>query len=390
MRRELLRTVMLVGLSTITGWIGWIGHVLLLPVAVCFPLLWSLARTRLHAAVVSAAYFLAASRGLPQGVANFYGQDIWPGLLLWLVASSAFVTVHSVLWTDRGGWQKPLCYLAASVAMAVPPFGILGWAHPITAAGVLFPGWGWWGLAAMAAGLGVMTTRHRPAAAIAMTGLWLWSAAEWTPPLLPASWTGADLEMGASLGREAGLHRQRELIDIARGHPSGTTTVLPESALGFWTPTVDRLWQTKLAATGVTVIAGAAIIDERGYDNVLVKISAEGSEVLYRERMPVPGSMWQPWRGWIGDVNGDEGGAQAHFFSNPIVQVGNLKVAPLICYEQLLVWPVLQSVFNRPDAIVAVGNGWWTAGTSIIDIQRASSEAWARLFDLPLVISFNT
>jgi hypothetical protein len=49
----------------------------------------------------------------------------------------------------------------------------------------------------------------------------------------------------------------------------------------------------------------------------------------------------------------------------------------------------LQSAFHRPDAIVAVGNGWWTAGTAIIDIQRASSEAWARLFDLPLVISFN-
>jgi hypothetical protein len=50
---------------------------------------------------------------------------------------------------------------------------------------------------------------------------------------------------------------------------------------------------------------------------------------------------------------------------------------------------MLQSAFHRPEAIVAVGNGWWTAGTSIIDIQHASSEAWARLFDLPLVISFN-
>jgi hypothetical protein len=50
---------------------------------------------------------------------------------------------------------------------------------------------------------------------------------------------------------------------------------------------------------------------------------------------------------------------------------------------------VLQSAFHRPQAIVTVGNGWWTAGTSIIDIQQASSEAWARLFDLPLVISFN-
>ncbi|WP_425348632.1 hypothetical protein [Pararhizobium arenae] len=50
---------------------------------------------------------------------------------------------------------------------------------------------------------------------------------------------------------------------------------------------------------------------------------------------------------------------------------------------------MLQSAFYRPKAIVAVGSGLWTAGTSIIDIQQASAEAWARLFDVPLVISFN-
>ncbi|MGL4198597.1 MAG: conjugal transfer protein TraB [Allorhizobium sp.] len=386
MRRELFRSGVLIALSTSAGGIGWSGDVALLPLAATFPMLWSLARTRLQATAISAAYFLAASRGLPQGVANFYGQDIWPGLLLWLVASSAFVTVHSVLWTDRNVWQKPLRYLAACIAMAVPPFGILGWAHPITATGVLFPGWGWWGLGAMAAGLIVMTTRYRPAAAIAMTGFWLWSAAEWTPPILPASWIGVDLETGASLGREAGLERQQALIDALRAQQPGITVVLPESALGFWTPTVGRVWQRSLADKGITVIAGAAFIDGQGYDNVLVKLSADGTDILYRERMPVPGSMWQPWRAWIGD----QGGARAHYFANPVVDVANQRVAPLICYEQLLVWPILQSAFHRPDAVVAVGNGWWTAGTSIIDIQRASSEAWARLFGLPLVISFNS
>ncbi|MDI7861914.1 conjugal transfer protein TraB [Rhizobiaceae bacterium n13] len=386
MRRELIRMGTLVGLSTITGGIGWSGHVLLLPVAAAFPLLWSLARTRWQAAAVSAAYFLAASRGLPHGVANFYASDIWPGLLLWLIASAAFVIVHSALWTRSIGWRRPVRYLVACVAMAIPPFGIMGWAHPITAAGVLFPGWGWWGLAAMAAGLAVGTTHHRPAAAIAMTGLWLWSAAEWTAPILPASWIGVDLEMGASLGREAGLKRQQALIDMTRGYPQGTTIVLPESALGFWTPTVGRHWQSRLAESDITVVAGAAIIDDRGYDNVLVKISAEDSEILYRERMPVPGSMWQPWRPWLG-VNG---GARAHFFANPVVDVSGTKVAPVICYELLLVWPVLQSALYRPDAIVAVGNGWWTAETSIVQVQRASSVAWARLFDLPLVVSFNT
>ncbi|WP_027488990.1 MULTISPECIES: conjugal transfer protein TraB [Rhizobium/Agrobacterium group] len=385
MRHDLFRAAVLVALSTSTGWIGWSGNVLLLPLAASFPMLWSLARTRLQTTAISAAYFLAASRGLPQGVANFYSSDIWPGFLLWLIASSAFVTIHSVLWTDRKGWQKSFRYMAACGAMAVPPFGILGWAHPITAAGVLFPGWGWWGLSAMAAGLAIMVTPYRPAAATAMIGFWLWSAAEWTTPILPTSWTGVDLEMAASLGRDASLEQQSALIELVRRQGPADIVVLPESALGFWTPTLARLWQRALTETGTTVIAGAVLIDAKGYDNVLVSISADSSAILYRERMPVPGSMWQPWRSLVGERTG----AKAHFFANPVVELDDFRIAPLICYEQLIVWPVLQSMLNDPDVIVAVGNGWWTSGTSIVDIQRTSALAWGRLFGKPVILSFN-
>jgi hypothetical protein len=177
------------------------------------------------------------------------------------------------------------------------------------------------------------------------------------------------------------------LISKARGAADDGVgyIVLPESALGFWTPTVERLWTKALVGSSVTVIAGAAVVDADGYDNVLVEMSAAGARVLYRERMPVPGSMWQPWRSWWGDSEG----AQADFFANPIVVLHDRKLAPLICYEQLIAWPVLQSMLHDPDVIVAVGNGWWTANTSIVAIQRASVEAWARLFAKPLVISFN-
>lgn len=87
---------------------------------------------------------------------------------------------------------------------------------------------------------------------------------------------------------------------------------------------------------------------------------------------------------------GEGTGAKAHFFANPVVELDGFRIAPLICYEQLIVWPVLQSMLNDPDVIVAVGNGWWTSGTSIVDIQRTSARAWGRLFDKPVIFSFNT
>ncbi|MDK4716122.1 MULTISPECIES: conjugal transfer protein TraB [Rhizobium] len=387
MRREHLQPGALIAVSIVTGAVGWSGHVLLLPVAFTFPVLWGLARTRLTAAFVSAGYFLAASRGLPQGVATFYSSDFWPGLLLWLCASTGFVIVHTVLWTKRKG-IRPCHYLLAGLLMAIPPFGIPGWAHPITAAGVLFPGWGWWGLVAATAGLMGLVTRMWPAVAIVLAGFWIWSAATWDEPKLAESWQGVDLEMGASLGRDPSIERHRDLIATVKDRASGgaRTIVLPESSLGFWTPTVERFWVRALRGTDAIVIAGSAVIDAGGYDNVLVAISSEGARTLYRERMPVPGSMWQPWRALLSQ----SGGAQAHFFENPVVTAAGRRIAPLICYEQLIVWPVLHSMLEDPDLIVAVGNGWWTQGTSIVAIQRASAKAWARLFAKPIIFSFNT
>ncbi|TCV67412.1 conjugal transfer protein TraB [Neorhizobium sp. S3-V5DH] len=382
------------------GWVGWSGEVLLLPLAMFFPLLWAMAPSRSIAALVAASYFLAASRGLPQGVNNFYSANLWPGLGLWLAASVSFTGVHAALWTKRhgtfavgkrgGGWAMPLRHLIVIVLMALPPFGITGWAHPLTAAGVLFPGWGWWGLCAMATGLLIMTTRLWPAAAIILAGFWLWSAATWTEPKLPDAWRGVDLQVGQNLGRDGSLLYHRDLIATMRrkiaAHPGARVVVLPESALGFWTPTVARVWQEGLRGSSLTVIAGAAVIDPQGYDNVMVALSAAAAKVLYRERMPVPGSMWQPWLQWTGQG----GGARADFFGNAVVEVEGIRIVPLICYEQLILWPVLQSMLHSPQVLVAVGNGWWTENTSIVDIQRASVAAWARLFGLPVVMAFNT
>ncbi|NNG71991.1 conjugal transfer protein TraB [Rhizobium laguerreae] len=394
------KSILLIIAAIACGWVSWNGEVLLLPLAMFFPLLWAMASSRSIAALVAASYFLAASRGLPQGVANFYSADLWPGLLLWVVASASFVIVHAVLWTKHRGENasrrketdaaRALRYLIVIVLMALPPFGITGWGHPLTAAGVLFPVWGWFGLSAMATGLLTMTTRLWPAAAVILGGFWLWSAATWTEPKLPDAWRGVDLQQAQSLGRDGSLQHHRDQIATVRrriaARPDTHVVVLPESTLGFWTPTVARVWRDGLRGSGLTVIAGGAVVHPNGYDNVMVVISADAADILYRERMPVPGSMWQPWLQW----NGQGGGARADFFANPVVEVDGTRISLLICYEQLIIWPVLQSMLHSPEVIVAVGNGWWTEKTSIVAIQKASAIAWARLFDLPIVMAFNT
>lgn len=373
-----------------TGVAGWSGVPLLLPLATAFPLLWGLAATRSTAGALSAAYFLAASRDLPVGVLTYFGTgDIWPSLALWLGASSGFTFVHTVLWTHRSGWTKATCYAAASVLMSIPPFGFVGWAHPITAAGILLPGWGWLGLALAWLALLILATERRRAVLPGFAALWLISAATWTPPAPPRGWIGIDTQFRGAEGSYAGYDQQLKTLELVRSAASSDVSmiVLPESALGIWTPTVERLWSNGLRGLDVTILAGAVVMLPDGYDNVILELSSREARVLYRQRMPVPVSMWQPWRDAVRDGSL---GAHAYFFENPAVDAAGTRIAALLCYEQLLIWPVIQSMLWRPQAIVAVGNGWWTTGTAIVDIQRASSQAWARLFSVPVISAFNT
>jgi len=381
-----LRGPILIGLSIAVGTVAWSGNMMTIPVAMSFPFLWALSSSRVIAAAVSAGYFLAASRGLPQGVANFYAADLWLGLMLWVMASASFTVVHAVLWTRQSGGVRAVRYVVAMVLMALPPFGIVGWAHPLTAAGILFPGWGWLGIGAAGILLAVMAGRRWQIAVAILLGLYAWSATDRTQQRVPESWKGIDLALGQDLGRNGSLSYHLNMIAAVRAKAGEARfVVLPESALAFWTPTVARVWQHGLLGSGITVIAGAAVIDAAGYDNVMVSISASEVRILYRERMPVPLSMWGPWRFWMGQG----GGARAHFFANPVVEVAGIRIAPLICYEQLILWPILQSMLHASDIVVATGNGWWTSGTSIIAIQEASASAWARLFDVPIVTAFN-
>ena len=123
---DFVRSAALVTAAVGTGLIAWSGEPRLLPAAMLFPALWALAPTRLGAALVAAGYFLAASRGLPQGVSNFYGAGFEAGIALWIAASVLFVGTHTLLWTSRSGRGRLIRYAIIAVLLSVPPIGIVG------------------------------------------------------------------------------------------------------------------------------------------------------------------------------------------------------------------------------------------------------------------------
>ena len=368
-----------------SGYLAWGHHDALIALTILFPLAWSLANTRAVAFVVAAAYYLAASRGMTIGASVFFGDQVpyGAGVGLWIGSSLLLAIPWAIGWRDRlnsRGWRLPIVLAAISV----PPVGLIGWANPLAAGSLLFPGFGWFGVAATILILVVIILR--PMVAIPILTIAIAIGCLGDNPSPPDGWRGVDTRLGGARTNSADFIREYEnhqqLMRIVRGSPKGEVLVFPELVAGQWNRISADLWEPtlgRLRADGTTIILGAELsAGNRKLENVALILGSQ-TETLH-QRIPVPISMYRPW---------SESGYQAHLFGRETTTIGAERVAAMICYEQILVWPIVLAMLDRPTVLVGMANAYWARDTSIPTIQRSNLNAWARIFGTRLVMATN-
>ena len=126
--------------------------------------------------------------------------------------------------------------------------------------------------------------------------------------------------------------------------------------------------------------SGPADPGSPAYENAALIIGGRQPQA-FLQRIPVPVGMWRPF--------GVGPSVPLRLGRPGTIEIAGQRVAFLICYEQLLVLPILLSAIDRPTLIVGMANQYWVRETSIPAAQRASLMAWSRLFALPLLIAEN-
>jgi len=397
--RDTVINTLVVMLSACVGWLAWPGGYLIF--ALVMPALVFAATTRIYATFAAFAYYGVAAGGLSAVASVFFGADAPVGLgwMVWSAATAILTLPWTLLWSSaHAGYEWRI---AAALAIAtVPPVGIVGWASPITSAGILYPRWGWIGIVltfVVMVSLARLSVRamaivRRPGGYLLLTVMFaslylsvLANMAYIQPHV--NGWVGMDTHWGP-WPQDSSKQYRRHLIMIEaviRRISAGgiSVLVLPESSLGTWTPATEALWERAVAvarANGTTLVMGAEVPRmSGGYSNSLLVFERTGVRQL-NARITAPISMWQPWT---------EAGAAQDWFGSGVADLAGHRIAYLICYEQLLVWPVLVSMAYQPKILVAAANDWWARETSIPELQRQAVSAWARLFGVPVVIAVN-
>ena len=366
------------------GFFAWRGQFWALPLSLIVPCLMALQPSRIAAGSTALAYYGAAS--LPViAVSEVY----WPSkgvlaIALWFAAAAALSLPWVVFWTRKPA-LKPFAVMAAMLLSAVPPLCIVGWASPLVSAGVLFPDSTWFGIAAVAALPGLLI--HRTTRAVSLL------AATSASIILNAGSKAIEIPKGWE-AEKTSIHRSRQqgsLTDFFIEdrlqrivmQSQARFLVFPEGAVRHWTEATDAFWATALDGSPKTVLLGAGqvIPGSSQYYNSVVILGREPRDAVH-QRIPVPGGMWNPLR--------SKGTFAADPFAPGTVDVGGQRAAILICYEQLLAWPMLRSAVEHPTLLIAISNEAWTSRTVVPRVQRACSRAWARLFGLPLISAINS
>lgn len=372
-------------IGALIGYIAWGISPALIPVSIAIVFLYGLTDTRKSAFLLCLGYFLCATRGMIAGTINYY--DGAPALAVgfWIAASIGFVGIYTLLWRkDR--LQRTLGFLAGLLLLSIPPFGIIGYVSPLISAGILFPNAGFIGLGLTIVLLALcvyLKPKQIWRAALPFTLISAGLNVTNTHTLPIDDWQAVKTHIRFvpnSDNFEAHIAIESQADEIIR-ESAASNIIFPESTIKVLSEDTGFIWSLYARQNDKTIYAGGQKTIEGKYYNTVIQFAPnKAPKIVYRQRMPVPFSMWRPWS--------DES-IEATFFDTPVFDDGERKIGFLICYEQLLVWPYIQSRLAGADTYVGIANHWWFADTTVPVIEEHSLIAWSRLFGAKLESSIN-
>ena len=384
-RRELLRRMSLFGAAAALGAAGWCGNPLLNLCALLYPFVYVHSRRRSDT-LSAVFYYAVATWSVIPGSYKFFGQGasalqpalIWATLTV-ICASPWFVFYNQTF--------LPLSAIASLVLLAIPPLGLVSVAHPLIASGAWFPGTRWFGLFLPLLLIGCCRRLGLP---VTLSVLLVCSIVTHTrfhrpdhdPKIIPLNTELGGLSLGVmKLDSQA---RELMIQQLALSHPN-TLLLFPESILPGWSAVYDHRWISvfsELDRRHTGVLLGTTIPVPETQENWNVMLSRGYTEHLsYVQRVPVPLGMWQ-----IGDPSH---GFPLMLGFPATIRVWDRRVGVLVCYEQFLLWPALQTLARDPDFLFAPSNLYWAKGTRIPEIEHISAQDWADLWAIPLYEASN-
>ena len=369
-------TVLLFLFSAVIGGLGWSGNPALHFLALLYPFVYIHSRRRLD--TLSAVFYYASSTWtIIPGAQSFFqtGHHLGKPIAIW-IAITALGSLPWILFYHRR--FLPLSAIAALLALALPPMGLVTVAHPLIATGLWYPGTRWFGLALPLILIAAHRRLETPLVFAVLILASLAVHARFARPIADPHIVVVNTQVGngSGSGTQAAEHT---LQQIALAHPNALL-IFPESVIPDWSAMHDARWASTFAQlntqhTGILIGTTIPIPNTQANRNVL--LSRGFTEHLsYVQRVPIPLGMWQ-----LGE---SRRGFPLSLRFPAAIRVWKRRTGVLLCYEQMTFWPAVETMARGPEMLIAPSNLYWARDTSIPAIQHLAAQDWADLWAIPL------
>jgi hypothetical protein len=286
-------SIALFSIAALIGGLGWGGNPALHFLALLYPFVYIHSRRRLD--TLSAVFYYASSTWpIIPGAQSFFqtGHHLGKPIAIW-IAITALGSLPWILFYHRR--FLPLSAIAALLALALPPMGLVTVAHPLIATGLWFPGTRWLGLALPLILIAAHRRLETPLVFAVLILASLAVHARFARPIADPHIVVVNTKVGNGSGSGAQA-AEHTLQQIAITHPNALL-IFPESVIPDWSAAHDVRWASTFAQlntqhTGILIGTTIPIPNTQANRNVL--LSRGFTEHLsYVQRVPIPLGMWQ-------------------------------------------------------------------------------------------------
>ena len=317
------------------------------------------------------------------------------GFAIWLAQAILYSAPWVIFYSKDKNWLNlSLRTLSLLIILTLPPLGYFFWLSPLASAGALFPGLGWPGL-----GLAIvlmllfvcMTHSKNKIAWIIPTMVVLITAILANlivlPPSPPKNWVAINTKLGGTPANIFEIpNRESKLISLANQalDQNYKVIIFPENIALDWLPGTQFQWQDlnhEAKQKGATVILGSQEDLQNGSSNNVLILLGQGNGFIYPARQPMPIGLWQPWKP---ETDNRHWNLPGKFL------LQGQEAGYLICYEQIVPWPILSLFLHAPypRVIISAANQWFSMPSGYLK-QSNHMTAFSRLFGIPTITSVN-
>ena len=340
---------------------------------------WALASERKQVFFGALGFYGAMARDIPLAYSGFTDNGILIGVIYYLASVLILASVWAALWARS---HKVIRLFAILTLLIIPPIGLIGWAHPLLAAGSL-ANFGVLGLMLTFCAMLLVVSDKEHSRHLGLVILIVCSISTLLikPSISDFRVDSVNTEYGkvdaanfvALYGVNADLH-----TTARRAILPNTLVVTPESLVGVWNKATEAFWASlfkEYALYNATLVLGGLDYSYR-LQNIAIYGGAKNG--IYYQHIPVPIILYNPL---------DRASYPLDLFP-PLPE--HIHTITLICYEQLVLWPALRQILNgKRQAVVALSNHWFTQRLSFERWQRLQSTAIARIMRVPLAYAIN-